>query len=75
MFRKKVFVGKEDFEQITKELFVYETITAPIKKGEELGAIIYSLHGNELGRIALVAEKDISEAVYLDYLKKILSYF
>jgi len=72
---RHVFIGKEDFEQITKELFVYETITAPIKKGEELGAIIYSLHGNELGRIALVAEKDISEAVYLDYLKKILSYF
>lgn len=70
-----VSVDKEDFDLITEEIVVYEKITAPIDRGEELGTLIYSLNGNEIGRIALVAEKEIPKAVYLDYLKKILSYF
>ncbi len=70
-----ISVKKEDFSQITEELHVYEKISAPIAMGEELGTIIYMLNGKEIGRIALVAEKDISEATYFDYLKKILSYF
>ena len=70
-----VSVNKEDFEQISEEIIVYEKITAPIVKGDELGTIVYSLNGTELGRISLIAEKDIKEATYLDYLKKILSYF
>ncbi len=70
-----ISVEKEDFDQIEEEIYVYETITAPIARGEELGAIIYSLNGREIGRIALIAENDIAEATYLDYLKKILNYF
>lgn len=70
-----ISVGKEDFDQITEELLVFEKISAPIAKGEELGAIIYSLNGKEIGRIALIAQNDIDEATYLDYLQKILSYF
>ena len=70
-----ISVEKEDFAQITKEVLVYEKISAPISKEEELGTIIYSLNGKEIGRIALVAEREIKEATYLDYLKKILSYF
>ena len=72
---KYISVEKEDFDQITVEIHVYETISAPIARGEELGTIIYSLNGKEIGRIALLAENEIKEAVYLDYLKKILSYF
>ncbi len=70
-----ISVEKEDFNQITEELLVYEKITAPIAQGEELGTIIYSINGKEIGRIALIAENDIDEATYLDYVKKILSYF
>lgn len=70
-----ISVEKEDFEQITKEILVYESITAPIEKGEELGAIIYSLNGRELGRIPLISEKEITRSTYLDYLRKILGYF
>lgn len=70
-----ISVEKEDLNQIAEEIFVYDKITAPIAAGEELGAVIYSLNGKEIGRIALIAEEEIKEATYLDYLKKILSYF
>ena len=70
-----VSVEKAELDQITEETYVYESITAPISKGEELGAIIYSLNGKEIGRVALIAESDIQEATYLDYLKRVLSLF
>lgn len=72
---KYISVGKADFDNITEELLVYEKITAPVVKGDELGSIIYSLEGKEIGRISLIAEADIPEATYQDYIKKILSYF
>lgn len=70
-----ISVAKEELSQITKEILVYEKITAPVVKGDELGAIVYSLNGKELGRVALIAEKDIPKATYLDYLKQILGLF
>ena len=70
-----VSVGKENFDDIKEEIFVYESIVAPISQGEELGAVIYSLNGKEIGRVALIAETSVPEATYLDYVKKILSYF
>lgn len=70
-----ISVTKEDLSQITKEILVYEKITAPVLKGDELGAVVYSLNGKEIGRVALIAEEDIPEATYLDYLKQILSLF
>ncbi len=70
-----ITVNKNELEQITEESLVFERVTAPVEQGEELGAIIYSINGKEIGRIALVAETAIKEATYLDYLKKILSYF
>lgn len=70
-----ISVNKEDLSLITKEIYVYDKITAPIIKGDELGAIVYSLDGREIGRVALVSEQDVEEATYLDYLKRILSLF
>jgi len=72
---KYISVEQEDFSGITEEIIVYEKITAPIVKGEELGSIIYMLNGKEIGQIALLAENDVPEATYKDYVKKILSYF
>lgn len=70
-----ITVNKAEIENIAEESIVFDSVTAPVEQGEELGAIIYSINGKEIGRIALVAEKEIKEATYLDYLKKILSYF
>ena len=68
-----VSVTKEDFSNIEKNIYVYDTIVAPIKKGEELGTIIYSLDGKELGKVSLIAKEDVKRAQYIDYLNRILS--
>lgn len=72
---KYVSVNKDDLEQITEEIIVFEKITAPVTKGDELGTIIYSLAGKEIGRISLLAKEDVAEATYKDYLKRIFDYF
>jgi D-alanyl-D-alanine carboxypeptidase (penicillin-binding protein 5/6) len=68
-------VDKSDFSGITEEIVVFDKIMAPIVKGDELGAIIYKLNGQEIGKITLIAEDNVQEASYKDYLMKILSYF
>jgi len=72
---KYVSVKKDDLDQITEEIIVYEKISAPVAKGDELGTIIYSLAGEEIGRISLLAKEDVAKAVYKDYLKRIFGYF
>ena len=66
-----VSVTREDLSQVEKKIYVFEKITAPVAKGDELGAIIYSLNGQEIGRVPLVAEEEMKEAVYFDYLKRV----
>ena len=46
-----------------------QSIPAPVKKGETVGAIVYTLEGNEIGRTDILAAEDIEEASVLDYLK------
>ena len=70
-----ITLNKDDINKISEESIVYDRVSAPVEQGEELGAIIYSINGKEIGRIALVAEADRKEATYWDYIKKILSYF
>lgn len=70
-----ITLNKEDLDKISEESIVFDRVTAPVEQGDELGAIIYSINGKEIGRIALVAEADRKEATYWDYIKKILSYF
>ena len=34
-----------------------------------MGAVVYTLDGNEIGRTDIVAAEDVDEASFLDYLK------
>ena len=67
-----VSIGKTDINNITEELYLYESIVAPIEQGEELGMIIYKLNGEEIGRVALVSKEEIVRAKYFDYIKELL---
>ncbi|MBQ8634245.1 MAG: D-alanyl-D-alanine carboxypeptidase, partial [Lachnospiraceae bacterium] len=47
-----ITVNKAEIENIAEESIVFDSVTAPVEQGEELGAIIYSINGKEIGRIA-----------------------
>lgn len=63
--------GKEEkMEDITKRVNIQKKIKAPVKKGDVVGEIIYSMGDNEIGRINICANENVREAGYMDYLKK-----
>ena len=67
-----VVIGDKSTEGITEEILLYESIVAPVEKGEELGAIIYKIEAEEIGRIPLVSEEEIVKSNYMDYIKELL---
>ncbi len=61
-------------ESITSKLAL-KTLNAPVKRGEALGELVYYLDEVELGRVTIVAEKDMARAKYTDYLVKLFDLF
>ena len=49
--------------------------TAPIKRGDIMGEIIYTIEGKEAARVDLVATKDINVKKEKGLFSKILSFF
>lgn len=54
---------------IERSVEMEQPVPAPVKKGDTVGAIVYMLEGNEIGRTEILAEEDIEAATFLDYLK------
>ncbi len=67
-----ISIGNEDLSKITEEVYLYESIVAPIEKDDELGMIIYKINGEEIGRVPLVSKEEIVRAKYIDYVKELL---
>ncbi len=67
--------GKEP-SQIKKEVLVREDLQAPVKLNDEIGTIIYKYNDEEIGRVPIVAAKDIREQKYRDcFVEVVKKYF
>ena len=49
-----------------KKTVTYKEVTAPVKTGDEVGSIIYSYNGTEIGSMPILARQDAKEAGYVD---------
>lgn len=68
---------KEDFSflclkdtnpaDITKEITMYESVTAPVKENDKVGEITYKLGGSKIGTVDIVASENIEKARFKDY--------
>lgn len=72
---KYLDVTGADFGQIEKEYSYKEDVSAPVKKGDEVGRVYYRIQNNELGSVAILAVNDVEKAGYGDYLKRIMVRF
>ena len=59
-----------NLNQIEKKVEMEENVSAPLKKGESVGRIIYTLNGTEIGSVDIVAGTDVEKAGFSDYLLK-----
>lgn len=54
---------------IERSIEMNQKIKAPVREGDIVGNIIYSLDNTEIGRTAVVAAENLKEASFLDYLQ------
>lgn len=59
-----------NLNQMEKTVELKEEIKAPLKKGDVVGQVVYTLEGTEAGRVDLLAAEDVEKAGFLDYLMK-----
>lgn len=62
--------GKES--QISQEVTISDNISAPIKKGEKIGEVTFSLNGNILSSINLVASSDVPQITIFSMCKRVI---
>lgn len=60
-----------DFSRIEKAYDYKDMLSAPIEKGEEAGRISYTLDGQEIGSVAILAAQTVEKADLWDYLYRI----
>lgn len=65
-----LFLSTVDKEKITKQLTLPEKVNAPINQGDVIGTLTYSLDGNALGSVNIIASDTIEQATYADSLLK-----
>ena len=73
---KYILVGEESPDGIHKEFIYKDEYLAPIKKGDEIGSVRYTINGEEIGNVKIIALEDVEKSSYKDYLiKAIHRYF
>ena len=65
----------ENLANVKKETQLPKELTAPVKKGDVVGQIVYRLGEKELGTVSLEATQDIKAAGFGDYYQKMVYQF
>lgn len=60
-----------NLDDITRRLEMTANLTAPVKKGDKIGTLIYELNKKEIGKTDVLAAEDVKKAGFWDYLKKV----
>ncbi len=66
-------VEKSKILSVEKHFDIPDSISAPIKKGDVIGSIVYTLDGRELGRADIYADSDVERITFIDIYLRILS--
>lgn len=64
-----------DFSQIEKKISLPDHVTAPVKKGDKIGEIIYQIGSTKLGSVDIIAKESISKASFSDYMMDVLLFY
>lgn len=61
-----------NMDGIEKEIVIQENVRAPIQEGDEVGEVIYTMDGNEIGRVPILSQERVEKATYKDYIYRVL---
>ncbi|KAF0994654.1 D-alanyl-D-alanine carboxypeptidase family protein [Geobacillus sp. TFV-3] len=65
----------QSIEQIEKVIKVKDNVTAPVRKGDELGVLILKQDGKEILHSPIVAKQTVEEASFWDLFKRVFGRF
>ena len=68
----RTVLNKSDQNKIQSSVELPERLTAPVEKGQKIGEIVYTLNGQEIGRIPVTAEETIEEIGFWDVILGLL---
>ncbi len=68
-------LGKGKDKNVETTVSVPEKVAAPVKAGDKIGEVIYTLDGEELGRADVVAAEEVPKIGFFGNLFRILSLF
>ena len=63
-----------DLSAIQKSLELPEVVEAPIHEGDVVGYAIYTLNGQEIGKMEIISKENVEKATFLDYMKAAFQY-
>ena len=72
---KYLDVKGKDMKKIKKIEKINKKILAPVRKGDVVGSIVYTLDGNEIGRSDIIAKRGVQKVGFSDYLIKVSAKF
>ena len=61
-------VPKGEGEGLKQTLDIPESITAPVRKGDQVGKLLFSINGEEIASFDVVADEDIEEKSFISLL-------
>ena len=64
----------EDLTAIEKKWYAVPELTAPVEEGQEIGKLTYTLNGQEIGSIAILADSAVGKAGYGYYVGRAFAY-
>ena len=64
----------EDLTAIEKKWYAVPELTAPVKEGQEIGKLTYTLNGQEIGSVAILADRAVGKAGYGYYVGRAFAY-
>jgi len=67
-----ILVGKGENKNINENFVLNNNVSAPVKAGEKLGEVIYTLNGNEVGRVDITAGESVERLSYMNVVGRII---
>ena len=64
----------ESGDQIKRRIEYKKKLTAPIRKGDMVGRVVYTMNDQTLEEIPIYAVKKVPKAAYTDCLEKLMNY-
>ncbi len=71
----KTLVNKSNIGKIETKIEMDEYIEAPVKNGDAVGKIIYSVNGEIIGEAPIFCAEDVGKITFIDYAFRILKKF